>query len=117
MRIAIHQPNFIAWMPYFQKIQESDAFVFLGHCQYEKGNYQNRFNVGDKWHTMQVSKGKLKDTILEKQYKDLTRRDVTPGKKFVMDVLSTTAKTTATTYATKYAAKGVESLIKKSAKS
>jgi len=70
MRIAIHQPNFIAWMPYFQKIQESDAFVFLGHCQYEKGNYQNRFNVGDKWHTMQVSKGKLKDTILEKQYKD-----------------------------------------------
>ena len=54
---------------------------------------------------------------LEKQYKDLTRRDVTPGKKFVMDVLATTAKTTATAYATKYAAKGVESLIKKSAKS
>ena len=54
---------------------------------------------------------------LEKQYKDLTRRDVTPGKKFVMDVLATTAKTTATSYATKYAAKGVESLIKKSAKS
>lgn len=54
---------------------------------------------------------------LEKQYKDLTRRDVTPGKKFVMDILATTAKTTATAYATKYAAKGVENLIKKSAKS
>lgn len=54
---------------------------------------------------------------LEKQYKDLTRTDVTPGKKFVMDVLATTAKTTATAYATKYAAKGAERLIKKSAKS
>lgn len=70
MRIAIHQPNLIPWMPYFQKIQESDAFVFLGHCQYEKGNYQNRFNIGDKWHTMCVEKGRLKDNIIEKQYKD-----------------------------------------------
>lgn len=69
MRISCHQPNFIPWYPYFQKIKESDAFVILGHCQYEKGNYQNRFNIGDKWNSMQVEKGRLKDTIIEKQYK------------------------------------------------
>lgn len=69
MRIAIHQPNLVPWYPYFQKIMESDMFVIMGHCQYEKGNYQNRFNIDDKWNSMQVDKGKLKDTIIEKQYK------------------------------------------------
>ena len=57
MRIAIHQPNFLPWWPFFQKIKEVDRFVILKECQFEKNNYQNRFNLNDKWHTMSVNKG------------------------------------------------------------
>jgi hypothetical protein len=49
---------------------------------------------------------------LEKQYKDLTKTEISPGKKFVTDILSSSAKTVATTYVTKYATKGLEKILK-----
>ena len=66
MIVSIHQPNFIPWYPFFQKIEESDVFVLLGHCQFEKNNFQNRFNLNDKWHTMSVNKGL--EPITDKKY-------------------------------------------------
>ena len=36
MILAIHQPNFFPWWPYFEKIEQADMFVFLTHCQFEK---------------------------------------------------------------------------------
>lgn len=45
------------WVPYFQKIQDSDVFIILNHVQYERQNYQNRFNIGDNWYTMSVESG------------------------------------------------------------
>ena len=66
MRIAIHQPNFLPWYPFFQKIKEVDRFVILKECQFEKNNYQNRFNFNDRWHTMSVNKGL--EPIIEKTY-------------------------------------------------
>lgn len=57
MRIAIHQPNFMPYYPFFQKIRESDKFVILSNCQYEKNGYQNRFNHNGKWHTMSTNSG------------------------------------------------------------
>ena len=65
MRIAIHQPNFFPWYPFFQKISSVDKFVILNHCQFEKNGYQNRFNFNDNWYTMSVKKGlePIKDKI------------------------------------------------------
>tara|TARA_R110002020_G_scaffold259427_3_gene473344 strand:- start:245 stop:793 length:549 start_codon:yes stop_codon:yes gene_type:complete len=57
MRVSIHQPNFVPWYPFFQKIKEVDVFVILKECQFEKNGYQNRFNFNDKWYTMSVKKG------------------------------------------------------------
>lgn len=54
---AIHQPNFVPWLPYFQKMAEADVFVFLTHCQFEKGGYQNRFKLHDQWYTMPIYRG------------------------------------------------------------
>lgn len=56
MILAIHQPNFIPWYPFFQKMQMADRFVFLTHCQYRKNYFQNRFDLNGAWHTMSVSK-------------------------------------------------------------
>jgi hypothetical protein len=57
MRVAIHQPNFLPWYPFFQKIKEVDIFVLLKECQFEKNNFQNRVSINGKWRTMSVNKG------------------------------------------------------------
>ena len=66
MILAIHQPNFFPWWPYFEKIEQADVFVFLTHCQFEKNGYQNRFNCKDNWYTMSVKKGMK--PITDKEY-------------------------------------------------
>jgi hypothetical protein len=66
MIVSIHQSNFVPWYPFFQKIDQSDIFVIMGHCQFEKNNFQNRFNLNDKWHTMSVNKGL--EPIVNKRY-------------------------------------------------
>ncbi len=66
MIISIHQPNFMPWFPFFQKIMASDRFIILSNCQFEKNNYQNRFNIGEKWNTMSVNSGIM--NIIDKQY-------------------------------------------------
>jgi len=66
MMIAIHQPNFFPWLPFFEKMKSVDKFVILNHCQFEKNNYQNRFLYKDSWCTMSVQKGL--DLIIEKKY-------------------------------------------------
>ena len=57
MKVTIHQPAFMPWYPFFQKMQLADKFIFLTNCQFEKNGYQNRFNIDNKWHTMSVKKG------------------------------------------------------------
>lgn len=68
----------------------------------------------------EMSNSELKDLNnrlqLEKQYKDLTRAEISPGKKFVTDVLTNAAKQTASQYVSKYMSKGVDEILKKTMK-
>lgn len=66
MTIAIHQPNFFPHYPFFQKMEQAELFVLMGACQFEKGGYQNRFKIQDKWYTMSVLSGL--EPIVSKQY-------------------------------------------------
>lgn len=66
MRIAIHQLNFIPWFPYFEKMAQSDIFVFLVHVQFEKNSYINRCKVNGEWWTNPVKHGLI--PIIDKQY-------------------------------------------------
>ena len=56
--IAIHQPNFMPWLGYFQKMSMADAFIFLDDVQFTKGSYINRTQIntpqGAKWLTIPV---------------------------------------------------------------
>ncbi|MBN2117171.1 MAG: WbqC family protein [Anaerolineales bacterium] len=45
MIVSIHQPHFLPWMGYFNKILNSDAFVVLNTVQYRTRYYQNRAKV------------------------------------------------------------------------
>jgi hypothetical protein len=89
MIVTIHQPNFFPYYPFFQKMDDADIFVILTHCQFEKNNFQNRFNKDSKWYTMCVNKGL--DPIYTKIYlspeKDWKRiKDMLPEYKDVLDL-------------------------------
>lgn len=45
--VSIHQPNFLPWLGYFQKILTSDVFIFLDDVQIPKkgGSWTNRVKI------------------------------------------------------------------------
>ena len=62
MIVSVHQPQYIPWLGYFDKIDKSDCFVFLDQVQYKPREYQNRNRIRTKngwiWLTVPViSKG------------------------------------------------------------
>lgn len=67
-KIGIHQPNFCPWLPYFHKMSKCDIFIVLGHVQFEKNGYQNRYKTNGKWVTKPVRSGF--DLIRHKEYCD-----------------------------------------------
>lgn len=59
MKCAIHQPQFVPWLGYMQKIRLADVFVLLDNVQYHKNEFQNRNRIltqsGVQWLTLPVS--------------------------------------------------------------
>lgn len=66
MKIAIHQPTFIPWFPFFDKMAQCDRFIILTECQFEKNNTLNRQKIFDKWWTKPVEGGNI--SIMDKRY-------------------------------------------------
>lgn len=58
MLCTIHQPQFIPWIGYMNKMAIADVFVFLDDVQYKKNEYQNRNRIrtqqGWVWLTVPV---------------------------------------------------------------
>lgn len=58
MIVAIHQPQYMPYIGYIQKILKSDIFVFLDDAQYKKNEWQNRNRIkssnGVIWITVPV---------------------------------------------------------------
>ncbi len=42
MIIAIHQPQYLPWLGYFDKMDRADAFCYLDNIQFKKNEWQNR---------------------------------------------------------------------------
>jgi hypothetical protein len=45
MLVAIHQPHYMPWLRYFEKIGRSEVFIVLDDVQYEKNGFQNRNKI------------------------------------------------------------------------
>lgn len=58
MRVTIHQPQFLPWLGYLDKIDQADVFVVLDTVQYKKNEWQNRNRIrtaqGWQWLTVPV---------------------------------------------------------------
>lgn len=68
MRVAIHQPNFIPWRPFFAKMAAVDTFVILTKCQFNRRHFQHRFKLNDRWYSMSVADIQHFDAIENKRY-------------------------------------------------
>jgi len=71
MLVAIHQPNFLPWLGYFDRMIEADRFVLLDHVQFERRNYQNRALIRledeERWLTVPVVQLSQKERIIDKR--------------------------------------------------
>ena len=58
MKIAIHQPQYLPWLGYFDKMDRADVFVLLDDVQYKKNEWQNRNKIRNvrtsQWLTVPV---------------------------------------------------------------
>lgn len=71
MIVAIHQPHFLPWLGYLDRMRQADLFILLDHVQFERQNYQNRVMVktgqGPLWLTVPVFQDSQKDRIMDKR--------------------------------------------------
>ncbi len=58
MIVSVHQPHYLPWLGYFDKIDTADVFVVLDTVQFEKNGWQNRNKIktaqGWMWMTVPV---------------------------------------------------------------
>ena len=58
MIVAVHQPQYLPWLGYFEKIARADRFVMLDIVQFKKNEFQNRNKIktaqGWQWLTVPV---------------------------------------------------------------
>jgi hypothetical protein len=77
MVISAHQPAYLPWLGYLDKIKRSDVFVFLDTVQYEKNSYTNRNKIktsnGPVWLSIPVIKTEhfnmtMNDMMIDNRY-------------------------------------------------
>jgi hypothetical protein len=71
MIVAAHQPSYLPWLGYLDKLAKSDLFVVMDDLQYEPQNFQNRnrvkLNHGTAWLTVPLVAGHQNERILDKR--------------------------------------------------
>lgn len=68
--LAAHQPHFLPWLGYLDKVSRADLFVIVDHVQFERQNFQNRTRVptrdGVRWATVPVLQRSRDELIRDK---------------------------------------------------
>jgi hypothetical protein len=75
--VSIHQPHFLPWLGYFDRMRRCDTFVLLDHVQFERQNYQNRVKIrsgqGPLWLSVPVEQRSRSEAILDKRIDNRAR--------------------------------------------
>lgn len=71
MIVAAHQPHYLPWLGYLDKLARCDLFVVMDDLQYEAQNFQNRnrikVNLGAHWLTVPLRRGAQTDRIVDRR--------------------------------------------------
>jgi hypothetical protein len=71
MIVAAHQPHYIPWLGYLDKVAKADVFVVMDDLQFEAQNFQNRQRMkladGAAWLTVPLIRGTQRDRICDKR--------------------------------------------------
>jgi hypothetical protein len=71
MIVTIHQPLFLPWLGYLDRMARADLFVVLDHVQFERANYQNRarylLDGQPRWLTVPVVQRSQQERIVDKE--------------------------------------------------
>lgn len=71
MIVAAHQPNFLPWLGYFDKMRKADMFVTVDHVQMERQSFQNRTRIktaeGARWITVPVVQLSRDERVADKR--------------------------------------------------
>lgn len=75
MILSAHQPAYLPWLGYFEKIQRSDVFIYLDTVQFEKNSFINRNKIktpqGGQWLTIPIKvKGHTNTTLADTEVDD-----------------------------------------------
>jgi hypothetical protein len=69
--VAAHQPHYLPWLGYLDKLAKADVFVVMDDLQYEAQNFQNRQRLkldrGPAWLTVPLVGGAQRDRIVDKR--------------------------------------------------
>lgn len=71
MILGAHQPHFLPWLGYLDKLARSELFVVMDDLQYEAQNFQNRQRLklaaGPHWLSVPLLRGAQSDRICDKR--------------------------------------------------
>ncbi len=71
--LAAHQPQYLPWLGFFDKLAQADVFVLLDDVQFKKNDWQNRNRIkgpsGPQWITVPV-RHKFPQTIAEVEVRE-----------------------------------------------
>ena len=81
MVVGGHQPNYIPYLGFFDKMVQSDIFVINDDSQFSKGDYHNRNRIridkGWKWLTVPVEMAKMPINTIKIKNEVLTPKGLT----------------------------------------
>ncbi len=85
---AAHQPHYLPWLGYLDRIQKAERFILLDHVQFERQNYQNRTRIrmGERvqWLSVPVVQRSRDERIDEKRVHNGLDGKLSWGKKTLL---------------------------------
>lgn len=72
LTVSVHQPNFMPWAGFWNKLVNSDMMILMCGVQFDRGDYQHRVKLAGSWLTVPV-----KSTQHHAYIKDLKMADAT----------------------------------------
>ena len=83
MIVAAHQPHYLPWLGYLDKVATADLFVVMDDLQYEAQNFQNRnrmkLNHGPQWLTVPLERGPQDERIMRQAHRQSRHRPRSTG--------------------------------------